>query len=119
MGEILKAVYEQQLDGVVTTLDEAEAARALLLMITLGSAPRRNPSHQWHLPPSRNHALTYFANASGATFPPDNTATMAAPVSVPRPRITAAVAAAPLGSATSRAGGTATPPLRQWPRRAP
>jgi tRNA nucleotidyltransferase (CCA-adding enzyme) len=26
MGEILKAVYEQQLDGIVTTLDEAEAA---------------------------------------------------------------------------------------------
>ncbi len=31
MGEILKAVYEQQLDGVVTTLDEAEAAARALL----------------------------------------------------------------------------------------
>ena len=31
MGEILKAVYEQQLDGVVTTLDQAiETARGLL-----------------------------------------------------------------------------------------
>ena len=31
MGEILKAVYEQQLDGVVTTLDHAiETARGLL-----------------------------------------------------------------------------------------
>ena len=31
MGEILRAVYEQQLDGTVTTLDEAEtAARAIL-----------------------------------------------------------------------------------------
>jgi hypothetical protein len=26
MGEVLKAVYEQQLDGTVTTLDEAIAA---------------------------------------------------------------------------------------------
>jgi tRNA nucleotidyltransferase (CCA-adding enzyme) len=26
MGEILRAVYEQQLDGAVTTLEEAEAA---------------------------------------------------------------------------------------------
>ena len=31
MGEILRAVYEQQLDGVVTTLDEAEAAARVLL----------------------------------------------------------------------------------------
>ena len=31
MGEILKAVYEQQLDGVVTTFDEAEAAARALL----------------------------------------------------------------------------------------
>ena len=31
MGEILKAVYEHQLDGVVTTLDEAEAAARALL----------------------------------------------------------------------------------------
>jgi tRNA nucleotidyltransferase (CCA-adding enzyme) len=31
MGEILKAVYEQQLDGIVTTLDEAEAAAKALL----------------------------------------------------------------------------------------
>jgi len=31
MGEILRAVYEQQLDGTVTTLDEAHAvARGLL-----------------------------------------------------------------------------------------
>ena len=31
MGEILKAVYEQQLDGEVTTLDEAIAlARTLV-----------------------------------------------------------------------------------------
>jgi hypothetical protein len=31
MGEILKAVYEQQLDGVVTTVEEAiEAARGNL-----------------------------------------------------------------------------------------
>ena len=31
MGEILKAVYEQQLDGVVTTLEEAEAAARAVL----------------------------------------------------------------------------------------
>ena len=31
MGEILRAVYELQLDGVVTTLDEAEAAARALL----------------------------------------------------------------------------------------
>jgi tRNA nucleotidyltransferase (CCA-adding enzyme) len=31
MGELLRAVYEQQLDGQVTTLDEAEAAARLLL----------------------------------------------------------------------------------------
>jgi tRNA nucleotidyltransferase (CCA-adding enzyme) len=31
MGEILKAVYEQQLDGEVTTLDEAEAVASELL----------------------------------------------------------------------------------------
>ena len=31
MGEILKAVYEQQLDGEVTTLDEAEAVATELL----------------------------------------------------------------------------------------
>jgi hypothetical protein len=31
MGEILKAVYEQQLDGAVSTLEEAiEAGRTLL-----------------------------------------------------------------------------------------
>ena len=31
MGEILRAVYEQQLDGAVTTLDEAHAvARGIL-----------------------------------------------------------------------------------------
>ena len=31
MGEILKAVYEQQLDGTVTTLEEAiDAANRLL-----------------------------------------------------------------------------------------
>jgi hypothetical protein len=31
MGEILKAVFEQQLDGQVTTLDQAiEAARSLI-----------------------------------------------------------------------------------------
>jgi tRNA nucleotidyltransferase (CCA-adding enzyme) len=33
MGEILKAVYEQQLDGIVTTLDEAESAARTLLDI--------------------------------------------------------------------------------------
>lgn len=31
MGELLRAVYEQQLDGAVTTLDEAEAAARRLL----------------------------------------------------------------------------------------
>jgi len=31
VGEILKAVYEQQLDGTVTTLDEGIAAARLLL----------------------------------------------------------------------------------------
>jgi tRNA nucleotidyltransferase (CCA-adding enzyme) len=31
VGEILKAVYEQQLDGRVTTLDEAQAAARLLI----------------------------------------------------------------------------------------
>ncbi len=31
MGEILRAVYEQQLDGMVTTLDEAQAAAQTLL----------------------------------------------------------------------------------------
>ena len=31
MGEILKVVYEQQLDGAVSSIDEAiEAARALI-----------------------------------------------------------------------------------------
>jgi len=36
MGEILKAVYEQQLDGSVTTLDEAiAAARRLILEVRL------------------------------------------------------------------------------------
>jgi tRNA nucleotidyltransferase (CCA-adding enzyme) len=31
VGEILKAVYEQQMDGTVTTLDEAiESARSML-----------------------------------------------------------------------------------------
>jgi tRNA nucleotidyltransferase (CCA-adding enzyme) len=33
MGEILKAVYEQQLDGIVTTLDDAESAARTLLDI--------------------------------------------------------------------------------------
>jgi tRNA nucleotidyltransferase (CCA-adding enzyme) len=33
MGRILKAVYEQQLDGLVTTLDEAEAAAKALLPV--------------------------------------------------------------------------------------
>jgi tRNA nucleotidyltransferase (CCA-adding enzyme) len=31
VGEVLKAVYEQQLDGAVTTLDEAIAAAKLLM----------------------------------------------------------------------------------------
>ncbi len=31
MGEILRAVYEQQLDGTVTTLDEAQSAARTLL----------------------------------------------------------------------------------------
>jgi hypothetical protein len=31
MGEILKAVYEQQLDGAVSTLPEAEASARVLL----------------------------------------------------------------------------------------
>jgi tRNA nucleotidyltransferase (CCA-adding enzyme) len=31
VGEILKTVYEQQLDGKVTTLDEAVAAARLML----------------------------------------------------------------------------------------
>jgi hypothetical protein len=31
MGAVLKAVYEQQLDGVVTTLEEAEAAARILI----------------------------------------------------------------------------------------
>jgi tRNA nucleotidyltransferase (CCA-adding enzyme) len=31
VGEILKAVYEQQLDGTVTTVDEAVAAARLML----------------------------------------------------------------------------------------
>ena len=31
MGEILKAVYEQQLDGAVTTLDEAQAAAGVVI----------------------------------------------------------------------------------------
>jgi hypothetical protein len=31
VGEILKAVYEQQMDGTVTTIDEAIAAAKRLL----------------------------------------------------------------------------------------
>ena len=31
MGEILKAVYEQQLDGLVTTIADAEASARVML----------------------------------------------------------------------------------------
>ena len=77
MGEILRAVYELQLDGVVTTLDEARGARSL------GSQTEGVSDPAAHA----RYCVTYFANASGATLPPLTTATtVPCRVAQPKPR---------------------------------
>ena len=93
MGAILKAVYEQQLDGAVATLDDAVAAAR-----RTRRAASRSPTFQ----PLAAAPAMYVANFSGWTLPPLTTATTV-PCGSPRPRVTAAVVAAPLGSTTSRA----------------
>ena len=44
MGEILKAVYEQQLDGAVTTLDDAIAAGRDALKVAAGQPANPDPA---------------------------------------------------------------------------
>ena len=115
MGEILKAVYEQQLDGAVTTLEEARSRRARACFRTRNAACPHRPVHLARLV----IALTYFANASGcdvaaADNRDDGPLRQSAS---PRPSITAAVVAAPLGSTTSRACRNNHATARQWPRR--